>query len=177
VDAPVHGKPLPGYEVYGKTLSQLNAVISGPRSRIEKISKISTEPISVAGQKQPVFALVDLNIPDNMVRVTASSPIEVTVEIGAIRRSITVQQVPVLIDDSSYQVMPGHISVQLLVPATFTGKLGSSDLSAIISIKEIDRAKLPMKVKPDVRLRTNPDPAIAIKEIWPPEVTISRIRN
>jgi YbbR domain-containing protein len=177
IDAPVRGKPFPGHEVYGKTLSRASAVISGPRSRVEKISKVSTEPISVEGQKQPVLALVNLNIPDNMVRVTASAPIEVTVAIGVIRRPITLQQVPVLVDDNAYHAIPGRISVQLLVPITFNEKLSSSDLSATVSVKEIDTAKLPMKVKPNVRLKTNPDPAIEIKEIWPSEVTLARNRN
>lgn len=177
INAPVRGKPFPGYEVYGKTLSPENAVISGPRSHVEKINKVSTEPISVDGQKQPVLALVNLDIPDNMVRVAVSSPIEVSVAVGVIRRMITVPQVPVLIEDSAYQVMPARISVQLLVPTTFQQKLSSSDLSATVSVNEIDAAKLPIKVKPYVRLTTPPDPAIEIKGIWPPEVTLSRSLN
>jgi hypothetical protein len=174
VDAPVRGKPFPGYEVYGKTLSRPNAVISGPRSRVEKIGKVSTEPISVEGQKQPVLALVNLNIPDNMVRVAASSAIEVTVAIGVIRRTITVSQVPVLIEDGAYRALPARISVQLLVPTTFKQKLSNADLSATVSVNEIETSKLPMKVKPYVRLTTLPDPAIEIKGLWPPEVTLSR---
>lgn len=168
------GNPAPGFEVYSSSASPAATLITGPRSRIEKISKVTTESISVQGQQEPLRSFVNLNIQDSLVHFSPSLPIEVKVEIGVQRKIHTISRVPVVPDDSTVTVSPPRVTVRVLVPSNFKGSLTAADFKATVSVRNLDPSRPILKVKPDVSPTDLLDPAMRIQEILPPMVTVRR---
>ncbi len=174
VIVPTRGDPAPGYDIYGKSALPNTILITGPRSHVERIQHISTEPVPVTGQKQTIRMFASLNIRDNMVRSTPVGPIEVQVVLGPHRTLETISHVPVQIDSNRYITIPQRLSVQLLVPITFKGTLSAGDVSATISWENLDESSLPVRMKPEVKLVAKLDQAIVIKGTEPAEVIVRR---
>ncbi|MBN2337118.1 MAG: hypothetical protein JXP48_01150 [Acidobacteria bacterium] len=174
VVVPVLESPPEGFEVYGKTLNPPTVLISGPRSRVDSLNDIPTEPISIGGQTQSVRYFVNLNIADRLVRTPARKPVQVDIAIGPRRRTHTVNHVPVAADNKAFSVTPGHLSIQILAPPEVIDKTGASNFRASVRTGALDPSKLPGRVKPAVQVLDDFGGALAIKGITPPEVTVKR---
>lgn len=170
----LEGQPADGFEIYGRTHAPVTARISGPRSRVEKISEVKTEAISVQGRRQSVRQTVSLNIRDSLVHSTSVDQVEVQVEIGARRKMVTITQVPVVPDDTTISVSPSRVSVQVLIPETFRGTIGAEDLIATVSARKLELTLPLVKVKPDVSFARPVAPGVRIEGIEPPVVTLRR---
>lgn len=168
------GEPAPGFEIYSISVNPPTTVITGPRSRVEPVREVSTERISVSGQQESLRALANLNIRDSLIHTSPARPVAVTVEIGVRRRIQTITQVPVVPDDPSLVVLPPQVTLRVLVPITFRGNLTRAEFAATISTRDLDPGLRSASVKPDVNLANPLDPAIRVKEIIPPSVTIRR---
>lgn len=168
---PVHGEPARGYEFYSKTIKPASVVITGPRSHLERVREVSTEAVSLNDLKQFTRMFVSLNIRDAMVRASISSPIEVDIQVGPLRKVFTMQ-LPVLTADSSFTTVPHEISVQLLVPPDFDTSLIPPALRAMAMTPNPE--KLPCREKLDVRFVGKLDPGVTIKDIEPNEVYVRK---
>lgn len=167
------GKPAEGFEVYSAIPFPPTTVVTGPRSRIERLKEVNTEAISIQGLTDRTRTFVNLNIQDGMIQSATSRPVEVNVDIGIRRRLVMLNQIPVLTDDSSVIVEPSRIALHLLVPVNFQRTLTSADFTARVFVRSLDRS-LPLKVKPGINPVSPLDPAIRIKEVVPPVVTVRR---
>jgi YbbR domain-containing protein len=173
IDANV-GAPETGFEVYGVTVSPSIALIRGPRSRLDRINSVSTDAVSLQGEKGSIRKFVNLNIKDSLVHSVSAEPVEVEIEIGPRRSLQTISPVPVLPDDDSVVVRPSRVTLRILVPGTFPRSLTPADFSATVAVRNLNPALDSERVKPVVTF-TNPlDPAIRIKEIVPAQVTVHR---
>ncbi len=170
------GEPPSGFDVYDKTASPSVVLLTGPRSHVERLQHIATEPVPLTGEEQSIRMLSNLNIRDNMVRSMPVGPVEVKITIGVHRKLTTVPNVPVQVDDGNYTTSPQKVSIHVLVPIDFKGSLAASDFSVTVSTKNLSEPEstLPERVKPEARLITKLDPAIVIKEVQPAEVTVRR---
>jgi YbbR domain-containing protein len=171
---PAVGTPETGLEIYDVTVAPSTALIRGPRSRVDRIKSVATEPVSLQGEKESIRRFVDLNIKDSLVHSSPSEPVEVEVQIGPRRSLQTVSAVPVLPDDDSVTVKPARVALRILVPANVRKSLTPADFSATVAVKSLNSTSGSERVKPVVTI-TNPlDPGIRIKEIVPPQVTVYR---
>ncbi len=82
ITVPVRGEPSHGFEIYGRSSTPSAVIITGPRSHIDPVREISTEVVSIKGQKQPVRVFVGLDIKDNWVRTSLANPVQVDILIG-----------------------------------------------------------------------------------------------
>jgi YbbR domain-containing protein len=169
------GSPAAGFDVYGKSASPNIILITGPRSHVDRIKEIATDPVSLAGQKQSIRTFANLNIRDNTVRSTPVGPIEVRVFLGVHREPVTIARVPIRLDSDQYTATPARIAVELLVPTNYTGSLTANDVSATVATGTFAEDSLPARVKPEVKLVTSLDPAIIIEDVQPAEVTLRKI--
>jgi YbbR domain-containing protein len=167
------GRPAEGFEVYSAIPFPPTTVVTGPRSRIDRLKEINTEAISIQGLTERMRTFVNLNIQDGMVQSSTPRPVEVNVDIGIRRRLVILNQIPVLSDDSSVIVDPSRIALHLLVPITFKRTLTSADFTARVFVRSLDRS-LPLNVKPGINPIAPLDPAIRIKEVVPSVVTVRR---
>jgi YbbR domain-containing protein len=168
------GDPAPGFDIYGKIAIPSMILITGARSHVERIQRISTEPLSLTGQEESIRMFANLNIRDNTVRLTPVGPIEVQVMLGVRRNPYAIARVPVRVDDNRYATNPQRVSVNVLVPVDFKGSLTPSDVSVTVSTGNLAESKLPARVRPEVKFTTKLDPAIVIKDMQPAEVTVRK---
>jgi YbbR domain-containing protein len=168
------GEPAAGFEVYGKLCNPSSVILTGPRSHVEKIQGMTTEIVSLAGQKQSLRSFANLEIHDNLLRTIPVGPIEVNIELGVQRRTVIIDRVPLEIDDDAYVAVPARVSVEVLVPETFKQDPAAGDIKVTVSLSGSAPPQLPAKVKPTASFAKPLDPAIIIKEVIPSEVTVRK---
>jgi|WetSurMetagenome_2_1015567.scaffolds.fasta_scaffold240898_2 YbbR domain-containing protein len=169
---PVRGDPSRGYEIYGRSSKPSTVIITGPRSLVNPVTEVPTETVTISELKQPSRFFVGLNVKDKTIRPSISSPLQVDIDIGPRRRVATIEDVPVIINDPAYGISPQSVAVQVFAPADSIPDLGPSDFSACVSAAGLDPSKTPVRVKPQVRIVSNPHGAMVIKDVNPAEVTI-----
>ena len=171
---PVHGEPARGFDVYARSSKPAAIIITGPRSRIEPVREISTEAVSIAGQKQSVRFFVALNIKDNAIRTPLNNPVQVDIQIGPHRKLFMVTQIPVTTDDPAYVIYPTQVAVQVLAPFDSEAELAPADFHAYVSTINLNAAT-PVKTKPHVEILNNKlSGDVVIKDVYPSEVVIRR---
>ena len=177
VSAATTGEPAAGFEIYGKSCNPAAVIITGPRSHVEKISKITTEIISLNEQKQSMRVFKNLDMHDNLLRTIPVGPIEVNVEIGGRRRTVTIDRVQVEIDNADYIAVPSQVSVLVLVPIAYKQGPTAESLKATAELPGSELPETPAKVKLSVSFTKQLDPAIIIKDVVPSEVTVRKRGN
>lgn len=175
--AVVTGEPAAGFEVYEIAHSPPRTTITGPWTRVEKVSEVMTEALSIQGKRESVHLLANLNIKDSLIHSSPPSQVEVKVEIGARRRRITIHEVPVLPDDTSLIVTPSRVSIQVLVPETFAGVLTAADFNATVSARKVDLTLPVVKVRPDISFAHPMQPGIKVEDVHPSLVTLHRMEK
>jgi len=171
---PIRGEPPRGYEIYGKSTKPSTVVVTGPRTQVESLRDVPTEAVALNGQKQPTRFFLSLNLKDGAIRTSVVNPVQVDIQIGLRRKLFTIEHVPVTIDNVAYTAAPRHISVQVLGSPDAVENLTPADFAATVETKNLDDSKLPVNVKPVVRVLGNKSGALAIRDIQPPEITVRR---
>ncbi len=174
IQAPIIGEPSRDFEIYRKSVKPDTVIVTGPRSRIEPLEEMSTEAVSISGQKQSTRFLVQLQPKSRFVRTSLINPVQVDIQIGPRRHLFTVDKVQVAVDGASYTTVPRQVAVQVMAPLEMRQILTPSHFSVTIPIKGLDETKLPARVKPEVRLLGVTNDTILIKGTQPPEVTVRR---
>lgn len=77
----VQGTPATGYVIASIRVVPVQVAIQGPESRLDGLDFVATTPVSVAGATGPIEANVQPLLPDPLLRLLASIPIQVIVEI------------------------------------------------------------------------------------------------
>jgi YbbR domain-containing protein len=177
-EVPIHatteGTPEPGHEIYAVTQNPPRVILTGPKSHLERIQEVPTDPVSIRGQSETVRSFVHLNIRDTLIQSSQVRPVEVTVEIGERRRLRAIREVPVWPDDPTLVVTPGKITVELQVPLGFSGKLGPSDFQATVSARTLGPSATQGRVQPEIKPTGALAPGIAISGSVPARVTVRR---
>jgi len=174
ISVATRGELPPGIDVYFKSCSPATVVLSGPRSRVERIREVPTEAVSLAGQREPFRTFVGLSIRDSAVHSSPVGPVEVRIELGPRRRLQTIRNIRVVSDQGSVEISPERISVQVLVPITLRKPLSASNFSAVVPAQNLDQSNPVSKARPEVKLVDPPGPGISIQQVQPPEVTVRR---
>jgi YbbR domain-containing protein len=168
------GEPEPGYDIYGITVSPSTALLTGPRTRVEKIKETSTEAVSIAGRRESLHVYANLNISDNSVHIKPTGPVEITIQLGPHRRMQRVSGITVQPDAPGFACIPRTVAVQVLVPANSEKNLAPSDFLATVAASSMEFGAAGAKAQVDVRLKNPTDPAIMMKGIIPAEVLVQR---
>jgi len=171
------GEPGTGIDVYDIVVSPSMVVLGGPRSSIDRIEELSTEPVSIDGQRQSIRVFANLDIRDNAVHSTPPGPVEVNVQLGPHRKLQRVTGVTVTADGAGVSIIPRQVVLQVLVPITYEKRFAPADFVAAVRLGGTDPAQNEWKLKPDVRLKNSSDPSIVIKSVTPPEVTVQRLKK
>jgi YbbR domain-containing protein len=171
------GEPGPGIDIYEIAAKPPTAILSGPRSGVEPLREVPTEPITLTAQRQSIRRFVNLDIRDDAIHSTPAGPIEVNIQLGPHRRMEKVLRVPVMVDDKVFTVSPRWVTVGVLVPITYDKAPAAADFLATVAIPNLGPNETIVKLKPQVRLRNPTDPAIVVKEVQPAEVEVRRVKK
>ncbi|NLT67897.1 MAG: hypothetical protein GXX84_14945 [Acidobacteria bacterium] len=175
ITVPVAGEPPDGYELYRKFVRPSSVIVTGPRTHIERVAEVTTDPVSLEGLTQMSRSFVNLNIEDHFIRSSLTNAVQVEVHIGPTRKLTTIRNVPVFLDDpATYTAKPKQISVQVLAPVEWIPGITSADVSATIATGDINASRFPARVKPQVKFLNNQNGHVLIRNIEPAEVLVER---
>jgi YbbR domain-containing protein len=172
---PVRGKVARGYEIYDKIPNPRVVTITGPRSHIDPVKDVSTEIISLDGQKQDANFQVDLNFKDGTIRSSKSNSVWVEVRIGPRRKMFTVMKVPIDIENKDYEVNPKQISIQVIAPESLKEDLVPDNFSATVGRLVPNDAEFPVEVKPEISFIEKWQGLVVVTGTKPSEVTLRKI--
>jgi len=174
IRAALEGDVAPGFQIYSISVTPQNVILTGPRSHLVPITHVSTETIPIQAQRQTLRTFVHLNIPDPMIQTSQVRPVEVNLEVGEHRRTYTISQVPIVVDDPSVTVHPARVALQLLVPVSLKKNPTPADFTATVSSRDLAESSPEGRVKPQVHPVAGLSPAVVIKEVIPPMVAVRR---
>lgn len=174
VKVPIEGTPAPGFDLYKWVCLPSQVRISGPRSRVSPVKQAETDPVSISGQSRSFQSAVSLAPLDGEIHVGLAGPVRVDLELGP-HREMHRFRIPVtVLDDPNFVASPAFISVSVLVPMTFKGRLTASDFRATVSVPNSGSGDAHMSAKPEVEPTGGLEAGIAIAQINPEEVALLR---
>jgi YbbR domain-containing protein len=139
VESLLTGNPAKGYHVIETTAIPTEVPLSGPKSHIEKVTQVLTQPISIEGQRETLTRHVSLDQEDPKVRFEAIDHVRVSVVIEEKRKNVVLQQVRVgiLPEEASARLLDRQITIRGSVPISFKGKLDAGKFRAVIDLEGI----------------------------------------
>jgi YbbR domain-containing protein len=172
VEAKFVGKVTEGREIYTDRveIKPREIEIEGPRSIVDTIDRVWTEPVSLDGREADFYASVEVEIPQDSLRVKTPGRIGLSVKIGEERQSRRFANAPVLWIDKGATglLLTKTVRLEVFGPKSAIEALRVDDLRV-----EVETASLPLdatSVTPQVRLPAN----IEVRNIIPTKVKVKR---
>ncbi len=172
VEAQFMGQVEDGYEFYRARLTPDEVEIEGPQSQVNKLGRLMTEAVNLAGRKASFPTSVEVETPHDSLRVKAPGSLNLSVEIGEARGLRRFVNVPLQWVDKvpNERPAPKTVEVELYGPKSAINALRADDLRV-----ELKTAGLPPGVEsvaPQVHLPANADKEIEIRNIIPGKVKL-----
>jgi len=170
VEAQFSGQVAEGREIYRVKLDPGEVEIEGPQSLVHKIDRVLTETVNMDGRKTDFQTSVEVEIPQNSLRVKTPGRINLSVDIGEERTLRRFANIPVRWPDKSAngRLLTKTVEVEVFGPKSAVEALRSDDLRV-----EAQTTGLPPdanSVAPQVHLPAN----IEVRNIIPREVKVKR---
>jgi YbbR domain-containing protein len=170
VEAHLTGSVADGREFYGAELNPGEVEIEGPQSIVNKMDRVLTEAVSLDRRGADFQTSVEVELPQDSLRVKTPGPIELSVKIGEERlsRSFTGASVQWVDKGATGRLLTKTVRLEVYGPKSAVEALRPDDLRV-----EVKTANLPPDVTvltPQVRLPAN----IEIRKIIPEEVKVKR---
>lgn len=178
VETEMVGEPLKGYEVTEVKVAPSEVVVTGPESRLQKVSTARTEPVEIGGRSQGFSQVVNVYLDDPRLRIQSPRPVNVGVMIEEKRREVRLRQVRVSVEpeDPKAQLLTRRVDVLGTVPLSFNGLLSPDGFKAVVEVKELPPAQESYELLPAII----PPPELAgvfrTKSLTPARVKV-RIRE
>jgi hypothetical protein len=147
------GEPSHGFELVNWQVNPPTIQVVGAASQVRDITDVSTETVSLSGKSAPFIEAVAIDIGSTSVSIEGDSnrKVQLSVNIGEIRRERLFDKVPVsVVGSSTARPNPAFVSVRVVGPASSVELLTPSDLSATVEYRRGLRREA--EVKPDIRL-------------------------
>ncbi|RDV38852.1 YbbR-like domain-containing protein [Bradymonadaceae bacterium TMQ3] len=161
------GEPQSSYVVEGVDVSPARVTIRGPRSRLERINSVQTEPVDVGSRSESFERNVQLRVEDGLVRVEYDSRISVRVRIGSELITRTLEDVPITGVNTSLDVniSPATTSVSVRGPRGLVEALNPDVVRAEIDLSDEDR-RPPGTFSKTVEIQNLP-PGVEMTRVYP----------
>ena len=133
-----------GYEIVGKPeVSPSTASIEGPKNLLSKINSITTDPVSVKGEKSKFTIEVPLRSPYSIVKISGDNTVKVTVDIEekTLEKEFNDLNISFInFKDYDYETN-GNISTELAFegPFSFINNLSSKDIELFVDGSDINK--------------------------------------
>lgn len=122
------GRPAKGYEVSEISSEPPEVRIAGPKSRVQEVESVFTEPISVEGAVTNVTDSVNLGIEDPVLRIQDPPRVRVTARIREIQERRKLGGLAVTVRGGSATPRPATVEVVLSGPASLLARLTASEV-------------------------------------------------
>jgi YbbR domain-containing protein len=153
VVATVEGEPAPGYVVGQVVATPAVVDVIGPESVVRRLTRATTEPVSVNGASGRVRDTVTIGLSEDTARLSVPRSAVVTVDIlpAPIERLVT--QVPLILRGAAkgmrVQVTPRQISVMARGPGNLVRNLSPQAVPAWIDLSGLERGQYNLPVHVD----------------------------
>ncbi len=147
----VDGKPAPGY-VVGPASADPNAVeVVGPETAVMHATEVWTEPVSVAGAREPVKATVMLGLEDPSLRLRTAKSVTITVPIVPAPLERTLRNRPVhlrnLGPNLEARAIPAVVDIGLRGSRDSLGHVDADDIAAYVDLAGLGVGEYSLSVK------------------------------
>ncbi len=161
-----------GMEIHGVQINPRTVEVEGPQSLIKKTGYLLTESVSLSGRRESFSTTVEVETPNDALRIANPRTVNLTVEIGERRATRKFSNVPVhwLDQPAGARLLTKAVEVELFGPQSAIESLRPEDLR--VELKTVDvKAGV---AQPQIRLPDQIEHQIQIKHIFPKEVQVSR---
>ena len=171
----VEGEPAEGFEV--TRVQAPPVLISGPQSRVEKVTEAKTELISIEGQSSTLVLNASVDIDDLALRMDPGA-VAVVVTIEEKRQEVRVRRVLI-------ELLPENIEASLMtrradlvgtVPLSFEGELTATDFQATVNVEALEPRQESYEVFPEVTVSEQYTGIFRLESVTPESVKVRRIR-
>ena len=133
------GRPAKGYEVAEITCEPPELRITGPKSRVQEVESVYTEPISVEGASASVTDSVSVGVEDPVLRIQDQSRVKVTAHIREVEESRTLAGLPVTVRGGRATLRPAAVDVVVSGPASVMARLRPADVRPFLELSALGR--------------------------------------
>ncbi len=173
IEVPLLGVPKEGFDLYKVECRPDIVHIIGPRSEINPLKEVTTDPLPIAGQDHSFQQTMNFSLKGDDIH-TSPVTVDVDVQIGVHRVGRTLKVPVVVPGEEGFAASPPFVSLSLLVPVTFKGPIAAEDLMATASVPGDRPLPDRLVVKPEIKFRRDLGPDIVIKRVDPEEITLLR---
>lgn len=128
------GRPAKGYEVAEIGCEPAELRITGPKSRVQEVESVFTEPVSVEGAANSVSESVSVGVEDPVLRILDQPRVRVTARIREVEESRTLAGLEVEVRGGRATLRPAAVEVVLSGPASVMARLHASDVRPFVEL-------------------------------------------
>lgn len=152
VNVVVEGSPAQGFEVKESVAEPAQVTIVGPASRVEGLDGVSTEVISVAGQRQSLSRTVAVLTEDPLVQIDGPRSVRLTLVIEEVPVTAQIEDVPVRVVNGSRRVAinPELIGVVLRGPPSLLATLTADNIVVELDVADLEPREADYSVEPRI---------------------------
>lgn len=182
VAATLVGEPATGYRVSSIEVVPTQVVVEGPQSVVERLGRVSTAPVDVAGLDDTQTFEVPVTLKPKSLLLANDRPVEVRVSVEALTSERTFSEVPIVMRDRGWEADLEMVTVTLSGPVS---SLQAVDLEtiAIMARPRPDLPQAPILADQEgsagVRLVVvhNGGPDVELVDIDPPSFTVRPVQS
>ena len=163
------GRPVPGFEVAEVASDPAEALIVGPRSRVQEVESAFTEPISVEGASSSVTERVGVGLEDPLLRLQGASHVQVTAHVREEYGKRSLSGLAVTVRGGTAQVRPAAVRVVVTGPVALLRQLQPADVQPYVSLVEAGSSPQRLPVAAELASGFG---AASVLEIEPAEVAV-----
>jgi YbbR domain-containing protein len=177
VEPSITGDPPSGYSLYGARVTPETLTVVGPKSKLEVVAVMGTDPIPLENRTEPFVARVGA-VPDSPeIRVLDSRLLTVRVEVDASPVEAVVESVPVVPKGQAYEatLRPTNLRVVLSGPPGLLEAIEPDQVRAVVDVSGLAPRAEAYQVVPRVEFVGVPAsdlPRIDVRSVEPESVTI-----
>jgi hypothetical protein len=160
------GRPAPGFVVSKWTVEPRSAEVIGPASAVQRVTEALTEPVNVAGARQPLREDVTVGLVDPLLRLKSSRTATVSVQIVPAPAEHKLRGLPVRLRNLSpnlfAEAVPASVDVTARGSREAIGRIQSDDIAAYVDLAGLGAGEYTLTVRADPSLEagvTHIDPA------------------
>jgi YbbR domain-containing protein len=173
----IEGRPAPGY-VIGKVSSDPETVeVVGPESAVKRVSEAMTEPVSVAGARDPIHENVTVGFLDPALRLKAPRAASVVVDVVPAPLERLMRSRPLhlrnLAPALSAEAVPSAVDVNLRGSREALGRVDPDDIAAYVDLAGLGAGQYTLTVHADA----SRDTGVTRTEPATVQVRVSRVKN
>lgn len=171
VDAKMDQRLMAGLEIYNIHIDPPVVDIEGPESEVEKIDRLYTETVNLAGRSATFETLVDV-VTSEKIRVKSHDPIKLNIEVGEIREHRTVTGIKVTSTSPREMAAPntpplalGQTSIELFGPRSLVRNVTADEIQA--ELKQSGSVKTGQQPLPVITLPDRYRTLVRVEKVTP----------